>query len=49
MYLFILLKVTVILEILIRKCGYAAIEGFTPDNYKGFIKPLGEVNLSSLM
>ncbi|KAL0555029.1 hypothetical protein IC582_008960 [Cucumis melo] len=35
-------KVTVILEILIRKCGYAAIEGFTPDNYKGFIKPLGE-------
>lgn len=34
------LKVTVILEILIRKCGYAAIEGVTPEKYKGFIKPL---------
>ncbi|XP_023521029.1 RRP12-like protein [Cucurbita pepo subsp. pepo] len=35
-------KVTVILEILLRKCGYAAIEGDSPDKYKGFIKSLFE-------
>ncbi|OAY40418.1 RRP12-like protein isoform X3 [Manihot esculenta] len=31
-------KVTVIMEIMMRKCGSAAVELVTPDKYKGFVK-----------
>ncbi|GAB4843865.1 hypothetical protein Ancab_013827 [Ancistrocladus abbreviatus] len=31
-------KVTVILEILIRKCGSAAVESVTPEKYRAFLK-----------
>ncbi|KAK4799076.1 hypothetical protein SAY86_024441 [Trapa natans] len=35
-------KVTVILEILIRKCGLAAIDSVIPGKYKGFLKTVTE-------
>ncbi|KAL3715810.1 hypothetical protein ACJRO7_007545 [Eucalyptus globulus] len=31
-------KVTVILEIMTRKCGFAAVQLVTPEKYKGFLK-----------
>ncbi|XP_062003932.1 uncharacterized protein LOC133721362 [Rosa rugosa] len=35
-------KVTVIMEIMLRKCGYAGVELVTPDKYKGFVKGILE-------
>ncbi|XP_031383633.1 RRP12-like protein [Punica granatum] len=35
-------KVTVILEIIIRKCGFAAIGSVIPEKYKGFLKTVSE-------
>ncbi|XP_038697299.1 RRP12-like protein isoform X2 [Tripterygium wilfordii] len=35
-------KVTVVIEILIRKCGFAAVEFVTPGKYKGFIKTVSQ-------
>ncbi|XP_030526006.2 RRP12-like protein [Rhodamnia argentea] len=35
-------KVTVILEIMIRKCGSAAVQLVTPEKYKGFLKTVME-------
>ncbi|KAI3415184.1 NUC173 domain-containing protein [Psidium guajava] len=35
-------KVTVILEIMIRKCGFAAVQLVTPEKYKGFLKTVVE-------
>ncbi|XP_059646290.1 uncharacterized protein LOC132291822 [Cornus florida] len=33
-------KVTVVLEIMIRKCGFAAVELVTPKKYMGFVKDI---------
>ncbi|XP_039160805.1 RRP12-like protein isoform X1 [Eucalyptus grandis] len=35
-------KVTVILEIMTRKCGFAAVQLVTPEKYKGFLKTVME-------
>ncbi|GAY65983.1 hypothetical protein CUMW_245210 [Citrus unshiu] len=35
-------KVTVILEIMIRKCGFAAVQSVTPDKYRRFLKTVLE-------
>ncbi|KAJ9695853.1 hypothetical protein PVL29_011032 [Vitis rotundifolia] len=35
-------KVTVILEIVVRKCGSAAVKLLTPEKYKGFVKTVLE-------
>lgn len=35
-------KVTVIVEIMIRKCGSAVVESVTPEKYKGFLKTVFE-------
>ncbi|XP_004304346.1 PREDICTED: uncharacterized protein LOC101309566 [Fragaria vesca subsp. vesca] len=35
-------KVTVIMEIMLRKCGSPAVELVTPDKYKGFVKGILE-------
>lgn len=37
------LQVTVILEIMIRKCGFSAVESVTPDRYRSFVKSVVEV------
>ncbi|KAB2631281.1 RRP12-like protein [Pyrus ussuriensis x Pyrus communis] len=36
------LQVTVIMEILLRKCGTASVQFATPDKYKGFLKGIVE-------
>ncbi|KAM1306574.1 hypothetical protein ACFX2H_008940 [Malus domestica] len=36
------LQVTVIIEILLRKCGTASVQFATPDKYKGFLKGIVE-------
>lgn len=38
-----------ILEILIRKCGSAAVESVIPEKYKGFLKTVLEVPFFPLM
>ncbi|KAK9290022.1 hypothetical protein L1049_008185 [Liquidambar formosana] len=35
-------KVTIILEIMLRKCGSAAVKFVTPEKYKGFVKTILE-------
>ncbi|KAK0598624.1 hypothetical protein LWI29_036449 [Acer saccharum] len=35
-------KVTVILEIMMRKCGFAAVESVTPEKYRRFVKTVLE-------
>ena len=37
------LQVTVIFEIIIRKCGAAAVKSIIPEKYKGFLKTVLEV------
>ena len=37
------LQVVLIVEILIRKCGFDAINLVTPDKYKDFVKSVEEV------
>lgn len=37
------LQVTIIMEILLRKCGTAAVQLVTPDKYKNFVKGILEV------
>ena len=37
------LQVTVILEIMVRKCGFSAVESVTPDRYRSFVKSVVEV------
>jgi len=37
------MQVTVILEIMTRKCGFAAVQLVTPEKYKGFLKTVMEV------
>lgn len=36
-------QVTVILEIIIRKCGFAAVQLVTPEKYRRFLKTVLEV------
>ena len=43
----IYMQVTVILEIMIRKCGSAAVEFVTPDKYKSFVKTVLQVLFSA--
>lgn len=42
------MQVTVILEIMIRKCGFAAVQLVTPEKYKGFLKTVVEVMIFPL-
>ncbi|KAL5561833.1 hypothetical protein UlMin_031580, partial [Ulmus minor] len=35
-------KITVIIEILIRKCGFSAVEQVTRDKYRRFVKSVAE-------
>lgn len=37
------MQVIVILEIMIRKCGFSAVQLVTPEKYKGFLKTVLEV------
>ena len=46
MHVYLYLQVTVIVEIMIRKCGSAVVESVTPEKYKGFLKTVFEVILS---
>lgn len=43
------LQVTVIMEILVRKCGFPSVELVTPDKYKRFIKSVAEVTFLFLV
>ena len=38
MHVYLYLQVTVIVEIMMRKCGSAVVESVTPEKYKGFVK-----------
>lgn len=42
------LQVTVIMEIMLRKCGSAAVGSVTPEKYKSFLKTVVEVILHFL-
>ena len=42
------LQVVLILEILIRKCGFDAINLITPDKFKGFVRSVEEVRFKLL-
>lgn len=48
-FVFGFLQVTVIFEIIIRKCGSAAVKPVIPEKYKDFIKKLLEVLLVVLI
>ena len=37
------LQVTVIIEIMIRKCGFSAVESVSPEKYRRFLKSVLEV------
>lgn len=39
----VILKVTVITEILMRKCGVAAVKSVAAEKYKNFLKTVSEV------
>lgn len=42
------MQVVLILEILIRKCGFDAIDLITPDKFKGFVRSVEEVRFKLL-
>jgi hypothetical protein len=37
------MKVGIIIEILIRKCGFGSVDMAVPHKYKGFVKAVAEV------
>ena len=45
----LMLQVVLILEILIRKCGFDAVNLVAPEKYKEFVRSVEEVRLSSLV
>jgi ribosomal RNA-processing protein 12 len=44
-----MLQVVLILEILIRKCGFDAVNLVTPEKYKEFVRSVEEVRIPSLI
>ena len=45
----LMLQVVLILEILIRKCGFDAVNLVAPEKYKEFVRSVEEVRLPSLV